>query len=76
MAGDPMKTMYYIIRIQEKLDERWSEWFEDMTIESDTEGTIIAGHLPDQAALHGVIGRVHRLGLRLVSVNRSEEENT
>ena len=70
MADDTMNNTYYIIRIQEKLDERWGEWFEDMSISSDTHGTLIAGHLPDQAALHGVIGRVHRLGLQLVSVNR------
>lgn len=71
MADGPLNSTFYTIRIQEKLDERWGEWFEDMTVTADGDGTLIAGYLPDQSALHGVIGRVHRLGLQLVSVNRT-----
>jgi len=71
MADGPLNSTFYTIRIQEKLDERWGEWFEDMTVTADGDGTLIAGYIPDQSALHGVIGRVHRLGLQLVSVNRT-----
>ena len=63
---------YYVVRIRQKLDQAWDEWFDGMTVEHDGEGTVLAGYLPDQAALHGVIARVHRLGLELVAVNQQE----
>lgn len=67
---------YYIIRIRERLDEEWSDWFESMTISMDEEGTTLRGYLPDQAALHGIIGRVQRLGLQLVAVNQGCDGET
>jgi|GEM_PF-4864530 len=69
MIPDVTHDMYYIIRVREKLDESWEDWFEPLSVTADGEGTILAGHLPDQSALHGVIGRVQRLGLHLVAVN-------
>jgi hypothetical protein len=64
---------YYSIRIREKIDGRWSDWFEDLQIDIDTDGTVLTGRLADQAALHGVIARVQRLGLHLEAVNRIED---
>ena len=72
MIDDRANGAYYIIRIREKLDERWQEWFEGMSIQPDADGTSLAGFLPDQAALHGVIGRVQRLGLCLIAINPGE----
>ncbi len=71
MIDDRANGAYYTIRIREKLDEGWQEWFEGMSIRPDAGGTTLAGFLPDQAALHGVIGRVQRLGLYLMAVNQS-----
>ena len=61
----------YEIRIEGRLQERWSEWFDGLAIRSDRdEETILTGRLPDQAALYGVLSRIHDLNLILVSVVR------
>jgi hypothetical protein len=72
MTSDSNNGTYYTIRLREKLDDGWGEWFESMTITTDGDGTLLAGHLPDQAALHGIIARVQRLGLQLVAINQTE----
>jgi hypothetical protein len=32
--------------------------------------TVLQGHLPDQAALHGVLAQIESLGLELIAVRR------
>ena len=62
-------SVIYIIRIQGSLDEGWSDWFDGMSIQPDPSGqTSIAGPVRDQAALVGLINRIHDLGLVLISV--------
>lgn len=63
---------YYIIRVRERLDESWSEWFDPLTLSWDGRETVIMGPVEDQTALHGVIGRLQRLGLFLISINRMD----
>ena len=61
--------MYCSITVKGHLDERWSEWFDGLTITNLENGeTMLAGHLPDQAALHGMLTKVRDLGLTLVLV--------
>lgn len=65
--------MVYQIRIKGHLGQRWSEWFEGMTITSDDKGeTLVTGVVVDQAALHGLLRKVRDLGLPLLSVTRVE----
>jgi hypothetical protein len=60
---------WYEIRLQGRLDDRWAEWFDGMTIEPAPHGiTILRGHIVDQAALHGVLARLRDLGIPLISV--------
>ena len=63
----------YAIRVKGELGSRWKEWFcgLTMTVEPDSE-TLLSGRIVDQAALHGVLDRVQRLGLELLAVNRTE----
>ncbi len=62
---------WYEIRVQGRLDQRWSEWFEGLAITYDADGnTVMRGPLVDEAALHGVLIKVRDLTLPLLVVNR------
>jgi hypothetical protein len=59
------------IRIQGHLDQRWTSWFDGLTLTHDADGTtLLQGHVADQAALHGLLNRVRDMGLPLASVTR------
>ncbi len=59
----------YEIRIKGHLDDRWAEWFGDLTFTHESDGTtILDGPLTDQAALLGVLNRIRDLGLAIISV--------
>lgn len=67
---------WYEIRLQGRLDERWSTWFDglDLTISPDGVLTVLRGHVVDQSALHGLLARLRDLGLPLISVTRVEPD--
>jgi hypothetical protein len=68
---------YYEIRIKGHLDESWADWFDGLTLTHQANGeTILAGPLPDQGALHGLLNRVRDLGIQLISVNPVENTRT
>jgi hypothetical protein len=63
----------YEIRVEGHLADRWSDWFEGLAICNDPNGeTILCGLITDQAALFGVLTKIHNLNLILISVNRSQ----
>jgi hypothetical protein len=65
--------MHYYIRVQGHLDPIWQHQFEGWQIEHEDAGsTLVSGPLPDQAALHGVLLQITRLGLTLLSHETSE----
>jgi hypothetical protein len=64
------KPRFYEIHIEGTLTERWSAWFEGLAIHNDPPGeTTLSGPIADQAALFGVLTRIHALNLTLISVN-------
>ena len=67
----------YEIKVKGHIDEAWSSWFEDMTIktgftEDGTPVTTFTGPIIDQAALHGVLGKIRDINMPLISVNQVE----
>lgn len=69
------KPRVYEIRVEGHLADRWSDWFEGLAIHNDPDGeTTLSGRLIDQAALFGVLTKLHDLNLTLISVNRIEPE--
>ena len=62
------------IRVEGRIDEHWSDWFEDLAITYTQGETILTGDLADQSALYGLLARLRDLGLALVSVQNVEED--
>lgn len=67
---------WYRIRIQGRLEHRWSAWFDGMTLTLDGDGTtVLRGRVSDQAALHGLIQKVRDLGLTLLEVTHEDHDS-
>ena len=67
----PPEAGWFEIRVTGHLDERWTAWFDGLTVSHEPDGTTcITGEVADQAALHGLLQRVRDLGLPLMSVRR------
>ena len=63
------------IRVKGHLASRWSEWLGGLEVEARPNGEgVLAGVLPDQAALYGVLDRLRDLGVALISLRCDEME--
>lgn len=60
----------YEIRVRGQLDPTWTDWFDQFEIRYTNGDTDLVGPVADQAALVGLLLKIHNLGLNLVSVNR------
>jgi hypothetical protein len=60
----------YQIRLKGSLDSSWSDWFDGFTITVQGDETLLAGIVPDQSALHGILAKINDLGLSIVSVTK------
>jgi hypothetical protein len=71
MNGITKKQDIVRIQIEGLISNHWSSWFGDLSIQqvSDNE-TILNGELADQAALLGVLSKIHTLNLKIISVSR------
>ena len=59
----------YQIRVQGRIKETWSDWFSGFEIVPQADGeTLLTGTVADQAALYGLLLKLHNLGLPLLSV--------
>jgi hypothetical protein len=79
------ESVVYRIKVEGRMDERWSDWFSGLAVVAGGEGegapvTTLTG-LMDQAALRGILNKVWDLNLTLMSVipvkaNKSYPEST
>jgi hypothetical protein len=68
-------TDIYEVRVQGHLQDHWSEWLGGLAVQRLADGTtVLVGPVVDQAALHGVIGRIRDLGVPLLSVRRPAQD--
>ncbi len=64
----------YRIRVKGHLSSQWNDWFDGLALENLPGGdALLYGQLPDEAALHGVLGRIRDLGLELLSLQREAQ---
>jgi hypothetical protein len=67
---------YYEIRVKGHLDSQWSDWLDGLEFEFLNNGEMILfGSIVDQAALMGVLNKLGRLNLALLSVNEVKRTN-
>ena len=69
----------YRIRVQGRVDSSWADRLGGMTVTEDSSYdqaavTILEGHLPDQAALSGVLNTLYEMHLPLLSVESLDEQ--
>ena len=65
--------MQVSIRIKGHLDPSWQQWLEGLQIRQESDGTSrLFGPLQDQPALYGVLAKISRLSLPLLSLETSE----
>lgn len=71
----PMSS--YEIRLEGRLDDRWTTWFDGLALTHDSDGTTtLRGDVVDQAALHGLLQRIRDLGVPLVSVTHLDPQQS
>lgn len=66
----PAATVCYEFRIRGVLGDTLLSAFPDLWADVQDGETVLAGALPDQAALHGVLAEIEQLGLELLDVHR------
>lgn len=60
---------FYEIQVKGVLESEWSDWLGGMTITALADDvTQLSGAVQDQAALQGILLKLHDLGLVLISV--------
>ena len=69
-STQPHDAHRYEIRVQGRLDPRWSTYLDGVNLTPDADGaTVLTGRV-DQAALHGLLTGLQDLGLPLISLAR------
>jgi hypothetical protein len=60
----------YEIRVRGHLPDKYSTWFEGMSISREVDGTTtILGQVADQTALHSILFKIRNMNIGLISVN-------
>jgi hypothetical protein len=61
----------YHIRVEGMMDKSWEDWLDGFALVTrDDSLTLLTGEVQDQSALHGILARLHSLGLKLLLVAR------
>jgi len=67
----------YQITVRGQLANDWSDWFDGLNMTtSDGGDTILYGTIADQAALMGVLNKLNRLNVALLSLSQVDTQST
>jgi len=65
---------FFEIHVKGHLSSEWSDWLEGMEVRLlDNGEMILFGTIVDQAALMGILNKVHRLNLTILSVKAIDQ---
>lgn len=71
-----MSNQQYEIMIKGQLKSDWADWLEGMQMRCLENGDmLLSGPLADQAALVGLLNKLYRLNLTILSVNKDTTES-
>jgi hypothetical protein len=69
--GSASAGSFFEIRVKGHLSRKWSDWLEGLEVRLlDNGETILFGQIVDQAALMGILNKLNRLNLTLLSVSQ------
>jgi hypothetical protein len=67
---------FFEIHVKGHLNNKWSDWLENMDIRLLENGEmILCGEIVDQAALMGILTKLNRLNLTILSVSEVSKKN-
>ena len=73
-AGSAVRV--YEIHVKGHLDSSWSEWLDGLEVKLSENGeTVIFGPIVDQSALMGVLNKLARMSLSIISLNEVNAKN-
>jgi hypothetical protein len=66
---------FFEIRVKGHLDESWADWLEGLELTLMENGEmILSGYIQDQAALMGILNKLYRLNLTLLSAKKINQD--
>jgi len=75
--SDNSEARFVEIRVKGHLDSKWSQWLEGLEVRLLENGEMILfGPIVDQASLMGVLNKLGRLNLTLLSLNEVQNKNS
>jgi len=74
--SDNSEARFVEIRVKGQLDSKWSQWLEGLEVRLLEDGEmILSGRIVDQASLMGVLNKLGRLNLTILSFNEVQNKN-
>ena len=67
-----MAVSRYRIVLRGRLSEHFESAFDGMTLEHETNRTVLGGDVRDQAQLYGLLGRLQEFGIELLAVEPAD----
>jgi len=74
MLSNGAREGFFKIHVRGQLDESWSDWLGGLEVKLLDDGEmILSGHIGDQAALMGILNKLYRLNLTLLSLSEGNQ---